>query len=70
MNGLEAVALLQLHEGSGSPSINDWAQVLTTFPLFSGVSKRQLRKLVRSASVAELARGETVIAKGDSSDSL
>ena len=70
MNSLEAVALLQLHERSGGPSTNDWTQVLTTFPVFSGVSKRQLRKLVRTASFAELARGETVIAKGDSSDSL
>jgi CRP/FNR family transcriptional regulator, cyclic AMP receptor protein len=70
MNSLEGLALLQLHKRSLGSSIDGWAQVLTTFPLFSGVSKRRLRKLVRAASFAEVARGETVIAKGDSSDSL
>ena len=35
-----------------------WADVLATFPLFAGVRKRHLRKLVRNATFAELARGE------------
>ena len=35
----------------------EWAEVLATFPLFAGVGRRQLRKLVRDASFAELARG-------------
>jgi signal-transduction protein with cAMP-binding, CBS, and nucleotidyltransferase domain len=38
----------------------DWADVLATFPLFEGVRKRQLRTLVRNATFAELARGESV----------
>jgi CRP-like cAMP-binding protein len=32
------------------PSTRDWAKVLETFPLFSGMSKRRLRKLVRKAT--------------------
>lgn len=39
-------------------SDGDWADVLATFPLFAGVGKRQLRKLVHSGRFAELARGE------------
>jgi CRP-like cAMP-binding protein len=39
----------------------EWAEVLATFPLFAGVGRRQLRKLVRNASFAELARGERVV---------
>ena len=45
----------------------DWADVLATFPLFGGVRKRQLRKLVRSATFAELARGESVGPSGTQS---
>jgi CRP-like cAMP-binding protein len=45
----------------------DWADVLATFPLFTGVGKRQLRKLVRNARFAELARGESVGPSGTQS---
>ena len=48
----------------------DWADVLTKFPLFAGVGKRQLRKLVRTADFAELARGEHLVSNGAGSDSL
>jgi CRP-like cAMP-binding protein len=48
----------------------DWAAVLATFPLFAGVGKRQLRKLVRNASFAELARGERTVSNGTGIDSL
>jgi CRP-like cAMP-binding protein len=48
----------------------DWAEVLATFPLFAGVSKRQLRKLVRSATFAELAGGERVMSDPLGVDSL
>jgi CRP-like cAMP-binding protein len=48
----------------------DWADVLATFPFFAGVGKRQLRKLVRNATFAELARGERVISTGTRTDSL
>jgi CRP-like cAMP-binding protein len=49
---------------------NDWADVLATFPLFAAVSRRQLRKLVRKASFAELARGESLSSTGARSDLL
>ena len=47
----------------------DWADVLATFPLFAGVGKRQLRKLVRNATFAELTRGERLWIEADT-DSL
>jgi CRP-like cAMP-binding protein len=48
----------------------DWAEVLATFPLLEGVSKRQLRKLVRKATFTELARGERAVTNGAGSDAL
>jgi len=48
----------------------DWAEVLATFPLFSGLDKRRLRKLARQATFAEYSRGDIVIAKGDPGDAL
>ena len=51
-------------------SLRDWMTVLSSFPLFADVNRRQLKKLVRAASFAEVARGDTVIFKGDSTDSL
>jgi signal-transduction protein with cAMP-binding, CBS, and nucleotidyltransferase domain len=52
------------------PSTADWARVLETFPLFSGISKRRLRKLVRKATFAEFAAGDTINAGESDSDSL
>lgn len=52
------------------PNDNDWAKLLATFPLFEGVSRRRLRKLVRNAAFAEFAAGDTVVFKGDESDFL
>ena len=48
----------------------DWADVLATFLLFSGIGKRRLRKLVRQARFAEYNPGDIVIEKGGPSDSL
>lgn len=48
----------------------DWADVLATFHLFSGIGKRRLRKFVRHATVAEYGRGDVVIQKGTSGESL
>jgi CRP/FNR family transcriptional regulator, cyclic AMP receptor protein len=73
MNALEGLALVRLHavmQHGDRASVDDWTEVLAAFPLFSGLSKRRLRKLVRSASFAEVARGETVISNGERSDSL
>jgi CRP-like cAMP-binding protein len=47
----------------------DWAEVLETFPLFATVGKRELRKLVRSATFAELARGDRITSRAGT-DSL
>jgi CRP/FNR family cyclic AMP-dependent transcriptional regulator len=44
-------------------SAKDWAKVLAQFPLFSGMSKRRVRKLVRHATFAEFAPGDTVVAR-------
>jgi len=63
MNASEAIALLHPHTLTTSwdrPSARDWARVLGAFPLFSGVSKRRLRKLVRNATFAEFAAGDTI----------
>ena len=73
MTGLEAVALMQsrgLMLSWERPSTGDWAKVLESFPLFSGVSKRRLRKLVRKATFAEFAAGDTVNSPGRNGDSL
>jgi CRP-like cAMP-binding protein len=44
-------------------SARDWAKVLAEFPLFSGTSKRRVRKLVQHATFAEFAPGDTVVAR-------
>jgi CRP/FNR family transcriptional regulator, cyclic AMP receptor protein len=73
MNGLEGLALIRPPDTIqrwDRANIEDWTQVLASFPLFSAVSKRHLRKLVRSAKLAEIGAGETVISKSERSDSL
>src|SRR5262249_37508379 len=66
-------AIQELMYGPGSwdhVSPVDWANVLATFPLFSGVGKRQLRRVVRRATFAEYGRGDIVIQKGEPGDRL
>jgi len=66
-------AIHELMYGPGSwdhASPVDWANVLATFPLFSGIGKRQLRKVVRRATFAEYGRGDIVIQKGEPGESL
>ena len=73
MNALEAIALLQpqtLTPSWDRPSARDWARVLAAFPLFSGVSKRRLRKLVGKATFAEFAAGNTIRSNREGADSL
>jgi CRP-like cAMP-binding protein len=52
-----------------SASERDWADVLATFPLFAGLRKWELRRLVRGARFMELARGER-LAVGAEAQSL
>lgn len=54
----------------GAEDSADWAEVLAEFPLFSGLSKRRLKKLARAAWVEEYAAGEFVVMKGDAGDAL
>jgi CRP/FNR family transcriptional regulator, cyclic AMP receptor protein len=67
------MSTMELLPGPGSwdhVSQSDWAEVLATFPLFSGIGKRRLRKLVRRATFAEYSPGDIVIQKGEPGNSL
>ena len=68
VSGREAQTFYSRHWDQ--PSIDDWATVLATFSLFSGISKRRLRKLVRRATIAEFLPGDTVVAMNDTAHSL
>jgi CRP/FNR family cyclic AMP-dependent transcriptional regulator len=68
MNGIQVLLPRPGHWDRASSS--DWAEVLATFPLFSGIAQRRLRKLVRNATFAEYGPGDMVIQKGTSGDSL
>ena len=68
MSGLGAQTFYSRHWDQ--PSTNDWAKVLATFSLFSGISKRRLRRLVRRATIAEFFPGDTVVAMNDAAHSL
>src|SRR5262249_9401463 len=73
MNGLEGVALTQAHGVRGyeeRATARDWARILATYPLFSGLSKRRLRKLAGKATFAEFSAGDAVLSIGDDADSL
>jgi CRP-like cAMP-binding protein len=73
MNNLELLALMHaraLPRRWDQPTPDDWADVLAGFPLFTGVSKRRLRKLARTATLVEFAPGETIIFAGDRGDFL
>jgi len=47
-----------------------WADVLAELPLFDGVGRRQLRKIVRDADVRDYSPGETIVATGGAPDSF
>ena len=73
MNVLAAQTLtLYLHVTlySDRASSNDWARVLAPFPLFRGISRRRLRRLVQHATFVEFPPGETVTQRDDRADSL
>ena len=64
-----------MHDRASMPSwdessVGSWARVLATFPLFSGISRRQLRKLARQATFAEFAPGDIVMSNPESTDWL
>jgi CRP/FNR family cyclic AMP-dependent transcriptional regulator len=72
VNALEAQTLMRYRElmSGDHATSNDWARVLATFSLFSGVSKRRLRKLVRQAKFVEFAPGDTIVTRDSPADDL
>jgi CRP/FNR family transcriptional regulator, cyclic AMP receptor protein len=68
MYGIEALVPGPGQWDHASPS--DWADVLAGFPLFAGIPRRRLRRLVRQATFAEYGRGDMVIQKGTPGSSL
>ena len=73
MHNLGHLALMQmpaLQPQWDRPTAGEWTDVLATFPLFTGVSKRRLRKIARNGTLAEFAPGETIIFAGDADDML
>lgn len=52
------------------PTQSDWAEVLGALPLFSQLSKRQLRALAKLAEVADHDTGEVIVQAGDRGDSF
>jgi CRP/FNR family transcriptional regulator, cyclic AMP receptor protein len=67
MTGFEPLAVRQ---DWNRASDRDWVDVLTTLPLFVGIPKRRLRKIVQEADFAEFAPGDTVISVGAPADFL
>src|SRR5262245_16853031 len=68
MNGTQILMPAPGHWDRATPA--DWADVLATFSLFSEISRRRLRKLVRRATFAEYMPGDTVVQKGTTGNSL
>ena len=65
MNPIHAQMLLMRKPGltyQDGANSDDWARVLGTFVLFAGVSRRRLRRLIRSASIDSFSAGEIVFA--------
>jgi CRP/FNR family cyclic AMP-dependent transcriptional regulator len=52
------------------PTAKDWAEVLAGLPLFSGVPKRQLRKIAGLAEFKEFAQGDFVTQAGEPGDAF
>ena len=52
------------------PTQRDWAAVLGALPLFSRLSKRQLRDLAKLAKVEDYSPTEPIVQKGEQGDSF
>jgi CRP-like cAMP-binding protein len=72
MNVSEAMALVWVFDlfSERDAAAREWARTLAGFPLFADVGRRRLRKLVRNATFAEFAPGETVVARHDTEETL
>jgi cAMP-dependent protein kinase regulator len=65
-----AMRYLELLRYQERVTSGDWARVLKTFSLFSGISRRRLRKFARQATFREFAPGETIVARDVPAHSL
>jgi CRP/FNR family transcriptional regulator, cyclic AMP receptor protein len=52
------------------PTQSDWAEVLGAIPLFSRLSKRQLRGIAKHANVVDYSPGEVIVQAGEKGDSF
>jgi CRP/FNR family cyclic AMP-dependent transcriptional regulator len=66
----QELELQSIKVNTDRPTDGDWAEVLAGIPLFTGVPKRHLRALARSAKTAEYGRGDIVIVTGERDDGL
>src|ERR671924_562151 len=65
MTGFEPLAV---NRDWNKASDREWADVLAGLPLFEGIGKRDLKRIVREAEFAEFAPGDTVVATGAPGD--
>jgi CRP/FNR family cyclic AMP-dependent transcriptional regulator len=56
--------------GSSDQSAHDWLVALEEVPLFTGLSKRHLRRVAKLAHVRRFASGATLVRAGDSGRSF
>lgn len=63
-------ALTGWNQDWDQPTERDWARVMAGIPLFSRLSNRQLRELVRQSFVAEYVKGDVVLFAGERADFL
>jgi CRP-like cAMP-binding protein len=56
--------------GSSDQSAHDWLVTLEEVPLFTGLSKRHLRRVAKLAHVRRFASGSTLVRAGDSGRSF
>jgi CRP/FNR family transcriptional regulator, cyclic AMP receptor protein len=52
------------------PTQSDWAEVLGAIPLFSRLSKRQLRGIAKHANVVDYSPSEVIVQAGEKGDSF
>jgi CRP/FNR family transcriptional regulator, cyclic AMP receptor protein len=52
------------------PTQSDWAEVLGAIPLFSRLSKRQLRGIAKHANVVDYSASEVIVQAGEKGDSF
>jgi CRP-like cAMP-binding protein len=70
-SGLRAVTNAPLYDRAwNQPTAKDWADILGSLPLFTGLTKRQLRRVAAPARISEFAKGDVVIQAGEKGDAV